>query len=116
MLFRSGLAKSRARTLCFRRANFWLLKELLSGIPWETVLKGMDTEQSWQLFKDTLLRVQWLSIPRQKKSSKGGRRPLWLCKDLQLKLREKKELYRKWKQGCVSCRNTGLLSVCVEIG
>ena len=38
----------------------------------------------------------------------------WLCKDLQLKLREKKETYRKWKQGCVSCRNTELLSVCVE--
>ena len=37
----AGLAKSRARTLCFRRANFRLLKELLSGIPWETVLKGM---------------------------------------------------------------------------
>lgn len=26
----------------------------------------------------------------------------WLCKDLQLKLREKREMYRKWKQGCVS--------------
>ena len=27
------LAKSRARALCFRKANFWLPKELLSGIP-----------------------------------------------------------------------------------
>ena len=96
-----GLAKSRTRTLCFRTANFQLLKELLSGIPWETVLKGMGTEQSWQLFKDTLLRAQWLSIPQEKKSRRGGRRPLWLCKDLQLKLREKREMYRKWKQGCV---------------
>jgi len=65
-----GLAKSRARTQCFRRAKFWLLKELLSGIPWEAVLKGMGSEQSWQLFKDTLLR--WLSIPQQK-LSRGGR-------------------------------------------
>ena len=73
ILKNAGLAKSRARTLCFRRANFRLLKELLSGIPWETVLKGMGTEQSWQLFKDTLLRVQWLSIPQQKKSSREGR-------------------------------------------
>ena len=69
----AGLAKSRARTLCFRRADFRLRKELLSGIPWETVLKGMGTEQSWQLFKDTLLRVQRLSIPPQKKFSRGGR-------------------------------------------
>ncbi|XP_035169883.1 uncharacterized protein LOC118159406, partial [Oxyura jamaicensis] len=34
-----GLAKSRVRTLNLRTANFWLLKELLAGIPWETVLE-----------------------------------------------------------------------------
>ena len=55
ILKNEGLVKSRVRTLCFRRANFRLLKKLLSGIPRETVLKGMGTEQSWQLFKDTLL-------------------------------------------------------------
>ena len=27
---------------------------------------------------------------------------MWLCKDLQLKLREKGEMYRKWKQSCVA--------------
>ena len=74
ILKNAGLAKSRVRTLCFRKANFQLLKELLSGIPQETVLRGMGTEQSWQLFKDTLLRAQWLSISQQK-SSRGGRRP-----------------------------------------
>ena len=97
----AGLAKSTVTTLCFRKANFRLLKELLSGIPWETVLKGMGTDQSWQLFKDTLPRAQGLSMPQQKSSSRGGRRLSWLCKDLQLKLREKREMYRKWKQGCV---------------
>jgi len=55
---KTGLAKSRARTLCFRRANFRLLTELLSGIPWEPVLKGIGTKQGWQLFKDILLRAQ----------------------------------------------------------
>ena len=70
ILKNAGLAKSRARTLC--STNFWLPKELLSGIPWGTVLKGMGTEQSQQLFKDTLLRAQWLSIPQQK-SSRGSR-------------------------------------------
>ena len=62
ILKNASLAKSRVRTLNSRRANFWLLKELLDGIPWETVLRGMGTEQSWQLFKDTLLRAQQLSI------------------------------------------------------
>ena len=70
ILKNAGLAKSRARTLCFRRANFRLLKELLSGIPWETVLKGMGTDQSWQLFKDTFLRAQELSIPSIRNQAK----------------------------------------------
>ena len=65
ILKNAGLAKSRARTLCFRRANFRLLKELLSGIPWETVLKGIGTEQSWQLFKDTLLSATALHPPAE---------------------------------------------------
>ena len=54
---KTGLAKSSARTLCFRRANFRLFKELMSGIPWETVFKGMGTGKNWQLFKGNLLRV-----------------------------------------------------------
>ena len=33
ILKNAGLVKSIARTLCFRRAKFRLLKELLSGIP-----------------------------------------------------------------------------------
>ena len=57
ILKNAGLAKSRGRTLSFRKTNFCLLKELLDGIPWETVLKGIGTGQSWWLFKDTLLRV-----------------------------------------------------------
>ena len=78
-----------------QESKLQLLKELLSGIPQETVLRGMGTEQSWQLFKDTLLRAQWLSISQQKKLSRGGRQPTWLCKDPCLKLREKRVMYRK---------------------
>ena len=115
ILKNAGLAKSRAWTLCFRRANFLLLKELLSGIPWETVLKGVGKEQSWQLFKDTLLRVQRLSIPQQK-SSRGGRQPSWLCKDLQLKLRENGKCIEGGSRVVYPGRNTGLLSMCIEIG
>ena len=68
----AGLTKSRARRLCFRRANFLLLKELLSGISGESVLEGMGTEQSWQHLGDTLLRAPELSNPWQKKLSRGG--------------------------------------------
>ena len=68
----AGLAKSRVRTVSSRRANLQLLKELLGGISWESVLEGMGTEQRWQLFKDTLLRAQELSVPQQKKRGRGG--------------------------------------------
>ena len=34
------------------------------------------------------------------KSSREGRKPVWLSNDL-VKLKQKKELYRQWKQGCV---------------
>ena len=60
------------------------------------------TEQSWQLLKYTLLWVQELAILQQKKSSRGDGLPVWMRKDLQLKLREKREMYRKRKQGCVA--------------
>lgn len=41
-----SLAKSEARTLSFRKANFRLFKELLDKIPRETVLRDKGTKQS----------------------------------------------------------------------
>ncbi|GAB0204864.1 mitochondrial enolase superfamily member 1 [Grus japonensis] len=38
-------------------------------------------------------------IPKSKKSSKGGRRPAWMSKELLEKLKGKKEVYRMWKKG-----------------
>ena len=63
-------------------------------------------------FCDTLLRAQELSIPQQKKLSRGGGRPAWLSKELQLCLRDKREMYGKWKQGCVAWEEYGA-AVCV---
>lgn len=37
-----------------------------------------------------------------RKPSKSGRRPAWISKDLQTKLRHKKEAYKRWKQERVS--------------
>ena len=39
------LAKSRIRTLNFRSVNFWLFKELLNKVPWETFLRNTRTEK-----------------------------------------------------------------------
>jgi len=58
-------------------------------------LTGWNLLEGWQLFKDTFLRGKLLSIPQQKKSSRGHRKPSWLGKDLMVKLKEQKELPRE---------------------
>ena len=49
-----------------RRVNLRLFKELLDEIPWEIVLWDTGTEKNWQLFKDTFLKAQELSISQHK--------------------------------------------------
>ena len=46
-------------------------------------------------------RAQELSFHLNKKTGSGGRKPEWLSKDLQVRLREKKEKYKQRKQWCV---------------
>lgn len=38
---------------------------------------------------------------RKKKADRGSRKPAWLGKDVLIELREKKGMYRRWKQDCV---------------
>ena len=104
-----GLAKSKIRTLNFRRVNFRLFRELMDEITWETALKAIWLERSWQLFKDAFPRVQDLSVPHYRKTSRRERKLEWLGKDLLVKLRDKRK--------CTDCgrrsvlpKNTGMLS------
>jgi len=97
-----GKARSKVRTLNFRKANFRLFKKLVTRTPWETVLRDRGAEQSWQIFKDAFHRVQELSVPRCKKSGKEGKRPVCLSRDLLGKLKGKRELHRQCKQGQTS--------------
>ncbi|KFW11305.1 hypothetical protein N327_10989, partial [Fulmarus glacialis] len=97
-----GQAKSEVRTLNFRKANFQLFKKLVNRTPWETALRDEGAEQNWQIFKDAFRRAQELSIPSYKESGKEGKRPASLSRDLLVKLKDKKEMHRQWKQGQVS--------------
>jgi len=83
---------SRIKTLDFRRANFGLFKELLGGIPWARALEGTGVQECWSLFKHHFLHAQDQGIPLSKKSSKGGRRPAWLSKELLAELRWKRKV------------------------
>jgi len=64
---------------------------------------GAGTQQSWQrkdgILKDAFLTAQELSVSQHKKSSRGGWKPAWLSKDLQVKLRDKKGMYRQLGAG-----------------
>ncbi|KFR07546.1 hypothetical protein Y956_13252, partial [Nipponia nippon] len=97
-----GLAKSKVRTLNFRKANFQLFKELVNKTPWETALRDKGAEHSYQIFKEAFHRGQELSILRCKKSGKESKQPTQMSQDLLLKLKGKKEMHRQWKQGQVS--------------
>lgn len=96
ILRNTNLARTKVRTLNFRRVNFQLFKELVDGIPWE--LRDRGTKQSWKLYKEAFHRVQELSILLYKKSNREGRKLAWLSKGLPDKLRCKKKIRRQWKQ------------------
>ncbi|GAB0177896.1 hypothetical protein GRJ2_000254900 [Grus japonensis] len=89
---------TKTSTLDMRRADFRLLRELVSQVPWETALEGIGVHQRWSLFKCRLLRAQEQAIPKCRKSSRLDR-PAWLNRDLLLELRQKKKVYACWKQG-----------------
>ncbi|GAB0189216.1 mitochondrial enolase superfamily member 1 [Grus japonensis] len=106
-------AISRITTLDFRRANFGLFKDLLGRIPWVKALEGRGVQESWSIFKHHFLQAQDWCIPMSKKSSKGGRRPAWMSKEILRKLKRKKKVYTVWKKGLATCEEyRNVVSVC----
>jgi len=105
----TGQSKTKVRTLNFRKANFQLFKQLVNRILWETVLRDKGAEQSWQIFRDAFHRAKELLMPRCNKSGKEGKRPAWLSQELLVKLKDKKEMQKQWKQG----KSIGTLPSCV---
>jgi len=81
------------------RANFGLFKELLGQILWARALEGREVQAYWSLFKCHFLHAQEWCIPLRKKSSKGGRRPAWLNKELLAELRQKRKVHGMGKEG-----------------
>ena len=68
---------------------------------WVAFLNDKEAEQSWQIFKETFLRAQELSIPRCRKSVKEYKELAQLNWDLMVKLQSKRKMHRLWKQGQV---------------
>uniref|UniRef100_K7EZY7 Reverse transcriptase domain-containing protein n=1 Tax=Pelodiscus sinensis TaxID=13735 RepID=K7EZY7_PELSI len=71
----------------------------MGRIPWDVNMKGKGVQDSWQDFKEALLKAQKETIPTRSKRGKHGRRPDWLTGEILGELKHKKEAYKKWKLG-----------------
>ncbi|KAK4823310.1 hypothetical protein QYF61_000523 [Mycteria americana] len=94
---RSGV--SRTASLDFRRADFGLFRRLVERVPWEAALMGKGVQEGWTFFKKEALKAQEQAVPRCRKTSRRGRRPAWLTRELWLELRKKRRVYDLWKKG-----------------
>ncbi|KAK4823485.1 LOW QUALITY PROTEIN: hypothetical protein QYF61_002549 [Mycteria americana] len=90
---------SKTATLDFRRADFGLFRRLVERVPWEAALMGKGVQEGWTFFKEEVLKAQERAVPRCRKTSRQGRRPAWLTRELWLELRKKRRVYDLWKKG-----------------
>lgn len=91
---------SKLATLCFRKADFDLFKDLLDRVLWDSGLEGRGAQESCMTFKGCLLQAQKQCIPTKMKSGKSTRGPAWINKKLLDNL--KQVAYRGWKQGKIA--------------
>ena len=103
---------SRTATLDFRRADFGLLRRLVDRVPWEAALKGKGVQEGWTFVKEEDLKAQERAVPRCGKTSRRGRRPAWLNRELWLELGEKEESLRALEEGAGKSRG---LQRCSEV-
>ncbi len=62
---------SRTAILDFRRADFNLFRTMVERVPWEVVLESVGAQEGWEYFKETVLKVQDLTIPMSRKMSRS---------------------------------------------
>lgn len=90
---------SRTATLGFRRADFNLFRTMVEGVHWGVVLESVGAQEGWEYFKEVILKVQELIIPKSRKTSQRARRPDWLNRHPWLELKNKRKVYGLWKNG-----------------
>ncbi|PKU42878.1 adaptin ear-binding coat-associated protein 1 [Limosa lapponica baueri] len=93
---------TKTATLDFWRPNFNLFRRLLDKIPWEDTLKDTGVQEGWTYFRKEVLKAQEQAVPMCRKTSRRGRRPAWLNRDLLLDLKNKRRVYNLWNRGQAS--------------
>ena len=79
--------------------DFELFRRLVGGVPWGSVLESKGVQDGWLLFKKEVLKVQEQAVHLSRKMSQSGRRPVWMNRELFLRLQEKKRIHLLWKKG-----------------
>jgi len=85
---------SRIRTMEFKKADFIKLREREGRVSWEDILRKKGLQESSQLLKGTVLKIQWQTVVVQRKHMEHSKRPIWLHQKL-FKGQEKKKESRK---------------------
>ena len=91
---------SKTAVVNFQKVDFDLFRMLVAGVPWESFLKGKGVQEAWTLLKMKILRAQDQVVPECCKVSCRGKRPVWMNRELLLRLRKKKRVL--WKKGQVT--------------
>ena len=60
---------NRTATLDFWRADFTLFRTMVERVPWEVILESVGAQEGWEYFKEVILKVQELTIPKSWKTS-----------------------------------------------
>ena len=84
---------SKTAILNFQRADADLLRTLVTGVPWESLLKGKGVWKAWMFLKMEILKAQEQAVPECPKASRRGRRPVWMNQELLLRLQKKRRVY-----------------------
>ncbi|KAK4820600.1 hypothetical protein QYF61_001906 [Mycteria americana] len=97
------------------REDFGLFRRLVERVPLEAALKGKGVQAGWTFFKEEVLKAQEQAVPRCQKTSRRGRRPAWLNRELWLELRKKRRVYDLWKKGWATQEDyKGVARLCRE--
>ena len=63
---------------------------IFSGVPWQSAFAGLGVHECWPVVKKRCLKAQEHAIPLCRQSSKRGRPPAWLNRELVVELSSKK--------------------------
>jgi hypothetical protein len=78
------------------KADMEKLKAALAEVDWEGEMTGLDTNQSWDMFKEKLEKAQDSAVPRKRR--RIGNRPIWMTKNVLRTIRKKRRLWKVYKE------------------